>query len=106
MPFGKHKGKRLSQIPEDYLSWFYREYKPLVLAIERTLKVLTVEKRSEKIEVEILFEEYQRKYPDNKIITELKEDIINRFYSGKIFPPSQKSTRFLKTYAKSRRTPR
>lgn len=27
MPFGKHKGKRLSDVPDDYLLWLYDELK-------------------------------------------------------------------------------
>lgn len=48
MPFGKHQGKRMEEVPADYLIWLYDEYKDtlregLRLYIEDNLDVLKKE---------------------------------------------------------------
>jgi hypothetical protein len=81
MPFGKYKDQELNCIPKDYLSWVYGEYKPIVIAIERFLKILPRERRSEKVELEMLFNEHQSRYPDNRGMNQLYDFIVDKFYS-------------------------
>jgi hypothetical protein len=80
MPFGKYRGQDISRVPEGYLSWAYTEYKPLVLEIERKLKITPRERRSEKVQIEIIFDEYIRRNPENTTIEEIREEIIEKFY--------------------------
>lgn len=37
MPFGKHKGKRMIDVPTDWLIWWYNETKPMVDYIEAAI---------------------------------------------------------------------
>jgi uncharacterized protein (DUF3820 family) len=82
MPFGKYKGKELALIPDSYLKWFYDENKPLVKEIERLLRLMPVERRAEKIETEIIYEEYVKHHPDNMVLQDFYEEI-----KEKLFPP-------------------
>jgi uncharacterized protein (DUF3820 family) len=82
MPFGKHKDKELSLVPDSYLQWFYDENKPIVKEIERLLRLMPIERRAEKIETEILFEEYKKRYPGNEPLECFYEELVE-----KLFPP-------------------
>ena len=105
MPFGKYKGQPLSMVPESYAAWVYGEYKPLLLEIERTFKIMTVEKRSEKVELELLIEAFQKQNPELEVIEEIKEAIIEKFYSGKRLHPKQMSTVSFRSRKKSPHAP-
>jgi hypothetical protein len=40
MPFGKHRGKRLAQVPEDYLQWCLRQCSSLRLALREAIRLV------------------------------------------------------------------
>ena len=83
MPFGKHKDKELAIIPESYLQWFYDENRPIVREIERLLKLMPIERRSEKAETEILFNEYKKRYPDNEPLESFYEDLMQKLFPSR-----------------------
>jgi uncharacterized protein (DUF3820 family) len=82
MPYGKYKGKELALVPDSYLQWFYDENRPIVREIERLLRLMPVERRAEKVETEILFEEYKKRHPENEPLESFYEDLME-----KLFPP-------------------
>lgn len=51
MPFGKHKGKKMANVPGDYLKWLYKErkaYGKLKAYIEENLDVIKFETTQKK----------------------------------------------------------
>jgi hypothetical protein len=80
--FGMFQGKPIETLPIVYLESVYESYKPQILAIERCLKITPRERRSEKIEIEVLFDEFKKKYPDNEALNEYHQAILKKLYEN------------------------
>lgn len=56
MPFGKHKGKFLNDIPHGYLIWLYdrnKLYGEIKSYAEKNIPILTFQKKMKKTKIEI-----------------------------------------------------
>jgi hypothetical protein len=90
MPCGKYKGKELKEIEVFYLNLFYDEHKPVILELERGFKIFPRERRSEKVEINLLFDEMSAKFPDNEGLKAYHEEIIRKYYTEKR-PPAKRT---------------
>lgn len=80
LDFGKYSGKPLASVPESYLEFLYKNYKRLVLEIERHLKIVPVERRSERVELSMMFDNFKKRYPDDAGLSEFYNAVLEKLY--------------------------
>ena len=83
MPCGKHKGKELKVIEAYYLNWFYDEHKPVILELERVFGIFPREKMSQKVELDVLYDEIRARFPGDAGLKEYHEQVIKRYFTRK-----------------------
>lgn len=78
--FGIYRGKDIRDLPKRYLETIYKSYKPQILEIERVLQIFPREKRADKVVLDVLFSEYQKRFPDNDGLKRFHEAVLNNLF--------------------------